>query len=206
MLSPEWRALLAGKELLIFDFDGTVADTTPLHAEAFRHVLAPFGIDVDYARIAGMSTRAALRRLAMDAGLDWGEAMIDTLAREKQAAVRHEIVKGLQPLPGVDAFLREVRRRYRLAMVTSGSRDTVLLSIRQLGYEGWFQPLVTADDVACGKPDPEGFLRVLEATGVAADAAIVFEDSEAGFQAAEHARIPCIDAQRLHGKGHRNGH
>lgn len=196
-VAPDWQVLLAEKRLLIFDFDGTIADTTPLHAAAFTRVLSPLGLAVDYPRIAGMSTRAAMRKLCMEAGLDWTDATIEELARAKQSAVRAEIAAGLEPLPGVDRFLNEVRGRFRLAMVTSGSRETVLLSMRCLGYEGWFDPLITADDVINGKPDPEGFEKALQATGVDAAAALVFEDSEAGFDAATAAGIECVDARHI---------
>ena len=195
--APDWPSLLAGKQLLIFDFDGTIADTTPLHAAAFNQVLSPFGLTVDYPRIAGMSTRAAMRKLGREAGKEWGEETVEALVRAKQIAVRTQIAAGLEPLPGVDRLLGEVRGRFRLAMVTSGSRETVLLSMRCLGYEGWFDPLITADDVVNGKPDPEGFEKALRMTGVEADAALVFEDSDAGILAARSAGIEALDV-RVH--------
>lgn len=184
---------LHGKRLLIFDFDGTVADTTPLHAAAFSEVLAPLGIEVDYSCIAGLKTLDAMRQCLNGAGRVLDEAALAALVTAKQQSVRQMIGHALQPLPGVDGFLRWARPRYRLAMVTSGSRCTVSLALGQLGYSGWFDPLICADDVRQAKPDPEGFLAVLRITGIPLNEALVFEDSLAGVMAAKNARLDCFD-------------
>ena len=186
---------LQGTRLLIFDFDGTVADTTPLHAAAFSHVLAPLGVMVDYSSIAGLKTLDAMRQCLDGAWRTLDEATISVLVTAKQQLVRQMIGQALQPLPGVDAFLLWARPRYKLAMVTSGSRGTVSLALEKLGYTGWFDPLICADDVQQAKPDPEGFLAVIKRTGVPAKHALVFEDSDAGLVAAASADIDCCDVR-----------
>ena len=186
---------LHGKILLIFDFDGTVADTTPLHAAAFSQVLAPLGVMVDYSSIAGLKTLDAMRQCLNGAERTLDEAAIAALVTEKQQLGRQMIGQALRPLPGVDAFLLWARPRYKLAMVTSGSRGTVSLALEKLGYTGLFDPLICADDVQHAKPDPEGFLAVLKRTGVPAKQALVFEDSDAGLVAAASADIDCCDVR-----------
>lgn len=192
---------LQGKRLLIFDFDGTVADTTPLHAAAFTEVLAPLGVAVDYPRIAGLKTLDAMRQCLNGVGRILDEAELAALVAAKQQRARQMIGEALKPLPGVDEFLRWARPRYRLAMVTSGSRGTVNLALEKLGYTGWFDPLVCADDMARAKPDPEGFLQVLRMTGVPAEEALVFEDAEAGFLAAGAASLAYVDVRTLDWSG-----
>lgn len=187
--------LLQNKRLLIFDFDGTVADTTPLHAAAFAQTLSPLGIAVDYSGIAGLKTVDAMRQCLSGAGRVFDESALAALVTAKQQCVRKMIGQTLQPLPGVDAFLRWARSRYRLAMVTSGSRDTVNLALAKLGYAGLFDPMICADDVVSAKPAPEGFLTALRLTGVLASDALVFEDSEAGFQAATLAGLNYVDVR-----------
>lgn len=182
--------------MLIFDFDGTLADTTPLHAAAFTEVLAPLGIAVDYPSIAGLQTLDAMRQCLNRAGRALDEAMLASLVMAKQKCVRQMIGQSLQPLPGAHAFLHWARPRYQLAMVTSGSRGTISLALEKLGYTSWFDPLICADDVERGKPAPEGFLMALQLTGVSASEALVFEDSEAGFQAAAQAGLGYVDVQR----------
>lgn len=200
MPSSQWKNVLRGKRLLIFDFDGTVADTTPLHAEAFHHVLSPQGIAVDYGRIAGLKTKDAIRQCGLEANMQWDEGRIDSLARLKQDHVRRAIGKGLRPLPGVDGFLHTVRGQFKLAMVTSGSRGTIDLSLKMLGYCGFFDPVICAEDVINAKPAPDGFLKCLEATKVESVEALVFEDSQAGFASARAAGIDVMDARRLWGE------
>ena len=187
--------MLKGKELLIFDFDGTVADTTPLHAAAFEEVLVPLGITVNYATIAGMKTLDAMQKCLNDAGQFLPEAEVYELVAAKQRSVRLMIVRDLQPLLGVDDFLCWAKKHYRFAMVTSGSYGTVSLSLEKLGYTGWFDPLICADDIQKAKPDPEGFIKALQMTATPAVKALVFEDSEAGFNAARCAGLDCIDVK-----------
>lgn len=190
------REVLSGKQLLIFDFDGTIADTSPLHTRAFAETLAPLGVTVDYSKIAGRTTDDAMRLCFAAAGKDVpdGDA-ITALTIAKQNRVREMIAAAVSPLPGVDDFLRWAKRRYRMALVTSGSRGTVELALQKLGYSGWFDPILFAEDIQRAKPDPEGFLLALKMTGVSPKGALVFEDSEAGFQAAENAGIAYVDVQ-----------
>jgi sugar-phosphatase len=187
--------VLHGKSLLIFDFDGTVADTTPLHAAAFAAVLAPLGVEVDYARVAGMRTAEAVRACTLAAGLDLDAPTLAALSAAKQAHVRERLATDLAPMPGVDAFLRAARGRLPLALASSGSRATVERALAALGYTGWFAPVLCSEDVRHAKPHPEIFLSVLERTGCAAAQALVFEDAEAGFAAARAAGIAYVDVR-----------
>jgi len=192
--------ILHGKKLLIFDFDGTIADTTPLHAQAFAEVLAPYEITVDYPVIAGMKTRDAMIQLigAVSAASRLNllnDQQITALVAAKQSRVRMLIKNQLHPIPAMNSFLQWVRPRYQLAMYSSGSFGTVSLAMKKLGYVGWFDPLLCAEDVVHAKPDPEGFLKVLVMTGFVADDALVFEDSDAGIEAAQRAGIMTADVR-----------
>ena len=82
-------------------------------------------------------------------------------------------------------------------MATSGSRGTVELALKKLGYDQWFDPLVCADDVSRAKPHPDVFLRVLELTGHTPLQALVFEDSEVGMISATSAGIVHIDVRKF---------
>ena len=188
-------ARLADAKLLIFDLDGTLADTSALHARAFEQVLGPLGVAVNYDSIAGLKTADALRRRLNGAGLTPSAAEIADLTRRKQDLARKLIARELAPLPGVDAFLRWARPGRRLAVCTSGSRGTVDISLRKLGYASWFDPVVCSDDVEHAKPHPEGYLRVLRLTGCAPGEALIFEDSDAGLDAAGRAGVAAVDVR-----------
>lgn len=183
---------LQGKKLLIFDFDGTVADTSSLHAAAFEAVLYPLGVPVHYPSIAGMKTADAIICCASTGSVSLSRDELDYLVAAKQKLVREMMLTQLVPLPGVDRFLRWARHHYRLSMATSGSRGTVGLALDKLGYAQWFDPLVCAEDVEYAKPHPEAFEKVLKISGFSPESALVFEDSNAGLMAAKAAKVDCV--------------
>ena len=186
---------LQGKKLLIFDFDGTVADTSPLHAAAFEKVLSPLGVAVHYPSIAGMKTADAILRCVSTCSVDLSRDELNDLVAAKQKLVREMIRTQLEPLPGVDRFLRWARQHYRLSMATSGSRGTVGLALEKLGYAQWFDPLVCAEDVEYAKPHPDAFEKVLAISDCSPESALVFEDSDAGLLAAKAAKVDCVHIQ-----------
>lgn len=194
-MSSALMRLLQPKQLLIFDFDGTIADTSPLHAQAFTQALSGKGIAVHYPDIAGLKTADAVRFCAERSGVPLREDEVQSLVQAKQSLVRSLMAHQLQALPGADDFLQQVARTHRLAMVTSGSRGTVALGLGKLGYTDFFNPLICADDVAQAKPSPEGFLKALAVAGVSADRALVFEDSPAGLAAAHQAGLATIQIE-----------
>jgi HAD superfamily hydrolase (TIGR01509 family) len=191
------HSILRGKKVLVFDFDGTLADTTPLHAAAFNEALSSHGLQVDYSAIAGMKTLDAVRKCLLNAGLELPRAVVEEIAARKQTIARRLIASDLQAIAGVDEFLAWARPRHRLCIATSGSRPTVTLALKKLGFDGWFDPMVCAEDVKKSKPAPDSFLQVLQSTGAARSEALVFEDSETGFQAARSAGLDCVDVTKL---------
>ena len=190
-LSP-LAAQLARKTLLIFDLDGTLADSSPIHDRAFREAFEPIGIVPDYATIAGMTTEAAVDKILADAATTiTGErraALIDDKRERSLALLDTELVE----IDGSVEFVRRAAATYRLALCSSGSRPAVERTIALLGLAGAFDPLITANDVARGKPDPEGFLLVLDRTGTAAADALIFEDADSGIAAAADAEIEAV--------------
>lgn len=192
MSADRFADLLLGKRLLIFDFDGTLVDSSPLHARAFSAAFAPLGITVDYERIAGITTPAAVDKLLAEAGLDLPPEQRQALVRDKQQHVLALLQAELKPLDGAVEFLQAARSRYRLALCTSGSLRSVSAALAKTGLAGMFDPLVTAEDVQRSKPDPEGYLLALRTAGFAPAEALIFEDAESGLAAARAAGIDAV--------------
>jgi HAD superfamily hydrolase (TIGR01509 family) len=188
---------LIGKRLLIFDYDGTVADTSPLHARAFAEVLGPLGVRFDYSEIAGLKTSDAIESCFRAAGLAASGFDLASLVAEKQQRVRRLIVDELQPNLEIGAFLHWARPRYRLSLVTSGSRGSVELALQKIGYANLFDPIICADDVQCAKPAADGMIKALELTQTRLDEALVFEDSLVGFEASRAAGLAFIDVRTV---------
>ncbi|KQN22942.1 hypothetical protein ASE86_14285 [Sphingomonas sp. Leaf33] len=185
--------LLAAKRLLIFDLDGTLVDSSPLHARAFEDACAPFGIAVDYSDIAGMTTETAIDRLTDRSGVTLTDDQRRTLIADKRLRARTLIETELAAIPGAPAFLRAAGGRWRRSLCTSASRGNATAALAKAGIADCFEWTLTADDVTRGKPDPEMFLAALDLAGVPAAEALVFEDAPNGLAAASAAGIDAIE-------------
>ncbi|HEX8400910.1 MAG TPA: HAD family phosphatase [Allosphingosinicella sp.] len=186
--------LLSRKRLLIFDLDGTLVDSSPLHARAFSEAFALEGIDVDYSEIAGMTTGAAVDRLVAQAGRVLDADKRGFLIADKRARALRLLETELLAIEGSVEFVQAAQSRFHLALCSSGSRPNVETALSRVGLAGLFEPTVTAEDVERSKPDPEGFLQALHHHGLPAEAALVFEDADSGLEA---ARLAGIDAIRI---------
>jgi HAD superfamily hydrolase (TIGR01509 family) len=200
--AAELAELLGRKRLLIFDFDGTIADSSPLHSRAFNETFAGHGVTVDYDRIAGLTTESAVAKICSEAGLRLGEQERSALVADKRRRARALIETGLAPLEGSVEFLRAVRDRYALALCTSASKATVQASLERLGIADCFDSICTAEDVSTGKPAPEAFLKTLDRHRAQPADALIFEDSDSGMAAAEAAGV---DAIRVVGESPQDG-
>lgn len=194
---PAVDGLFDSRAALLLDFDGTVADTAPLHAEAFCQAFASYPFAIDYQRLAGMSTSDAVRAVFATNGAECSQDEVLELTARKQALVRALIADRLRPASGVAEFLdKAVAKDLRLGLVTSGSRGTVQLSLQVLGLRRLFACVICADDVRRAKPDPEGYRLALDQLDVSAPEALVIEDALPGFSASAAAGIDFVDITR----------
>lgn len=193
MIASPLADLLARKRLLIFDLDGTLVDSSPLHARAFAQAFAPFGIAVDYATVAGLTTESAVDRLADAAGEILAPEVRTALIRQKRELALALIETELQAIPGAPAFVRTAGDRWLRALCTSASRANADAALHRAKLTGCFDWIVTANDVSRSKPDPEIFLAALDRSGIAAADALVFEDAPSGLAAAAAAGIDTIE-------------
>lgn len=174
---------------LIFDMDGTLVHSDPVHLRAFASVLAPEGIMIDEAvyknSIVGRTNEAIFASLLPHRS----KAEHIDLADRKEAAFR-AIASDLQPLAGlVDLLDKVIARGLRIGLVTNAPRLNAEHMLSALGIQKYFNAIVTIEDVARGKPDPLPYLTALDRLGIDADEAIVFEDSPSGIKAAKAAGI-----------------
>lgn len=174
---------------LLFDVDGTLADTDPIHIRAFEQYLAPHGIAVDEAfyrtRISGRTNAA----IFADLFPQHSPAEHERFGNEKEALYR-EIAGELAPLRGLPPLLDWARERgCRIAAVTNGPRLNLRHVLDGLGLSERFHVLVAREDVTRGKPNPLPYLTALDRLGVDAADAIAFEDSPPGVAAAKAAGL-----------------
>jgi HAD superfamily hydrolase (TIGR01509 family) len=181
--------LLSRKRLLIFDLDGTIVDSSPIHARAFEEAFAHLGVRVDYASIAGLTTRAAVDHIAATSGLALSSVERDLVVADKQSRAIRLIESGITAIEGAVEFIHAAQGRFALSLCTSASRASAEASLTRIGLSNCFEPVITAELVRHGKPDPEAFLLALDAHQVSPAEALVFEDAPSGLAAAAAAGI-----------------
>ncbi len=177
---------------LLFDLDGTLAETDSLHLPTWVDALAPYGIEVDEEfykeRISGRSTGEIVRDLLPDLTDEEGTSIGD----DKEASFRERATE-LEPLPGILDFVERGKRRgQRIALVTNAPKENVSAILPALKLQGFFETVVLADEVGAVKPDPAPYEAALEKTGVSAEEALAFEDSVSGIASSVAAGIPTV--------------
>jgi len=170
-------------DAILFDFDGVLADTEPVHWACWAEVLKPFGITLgwEYYRDngIGIDDKEMLRELAALASppLDW-RALFAEYPRKREL-FRRRVLAHPPFDPALDAFLEVLHRSYKLAVVTSSARSEIDPLLTAGGLRHHFDALVGAEDVTKYKPDPEPYRKAAELLG--ARAPLVVEDSAAGL-------------------------
>ncbi len=175
----------------LFDCDGTIADSMPLHYVAWSRVLAEwnceFGEDLFYAW-GGMPVAKIIATLNEKHGLSMP---VEAVARRKEELYL-EILPKLKAVPEVLEHIEANHGRIPLAVVSGSTRDSVTASLQALKILDKFDTLVCAGDYRRGKPDPEAFLIAAARLGIAPESCLVFEDTEMGIQAATAARMASV--------------
>ena len=177
----------------IFDLDGTLVDTMPLHYRAWAEAMRRAGLngtlseDLFYS-LGGVPTRRVAELLAQHYGLTIDP---DQVFHEKQSLFSG-LMDGVGLIEPVVAFARGLQGRKPVAIASGGPRDIVHNTLRHVGLAALFPIVVTADDVTHGKPAPDMFLLAAKLMGVAPTRCLVFEDAEPGIKAAGAAGMDVV--------------
>ncbi len=169
----------------IFDWDGVVVDSSKQHEESWERLAAQEGLPLFEGHFKiGFGKR---NEWIIPNSIKWTEdpSEIERLGDEKERHYR-EIIRetGLEPLPGVRAFLDSLQQsNLPFAVGSSTPRENIMAVMQTAGIEGFFSEIVAAKDVTIGKPNPEVFLKAAAAIGISPERCIVFEDSLSGIEA-----------------------
>lgn len=182
-----------GIEAVIFDCDGTLVNSMPLHFEAWCDALSYYGAanvfqeDVFYA-MGGRPTQDIVVELNSEYGLKLDPAAV---AMKKREAFLNKLAR-IELIDEVVEFARSLSGKLPMAIATGGSRLVVEKTLQAVDLSDLFDEVVTADEVAVGKPAPDVFLRAAELLGVAADKCLAIEDAPAGIMAAQQAGMRVV--------------
>lgn len=186
-----------GTAALIFDCDGTLADTMPLHYRAWSKLFARLGMSFPESRfyaLGGVPTGRIIGIVAAEHGVALAEP-IDALVAEKESSFL-ELIAEVRPVPAVWAIAGEWRGRLPAAVASGGYRDVVGRTLQAIGAD-WFDAVVCAEDTVLHKPDPDVFLEAARRLNVPAAACVVFEDTDIGVEAARRAGMRWVDVREL---------
>jgi beta-phosphoglucomutase len=185
---------------IIFDFDGVLADTEPLHFRMFQQVLheegIPLGEDEYYQKYVGFDDRDCFHAILAEQGCSTSPETIRRLVAQKAAMMLDHLKATPVVYPGIKEFVKSSASRYRLAIVSGALRQEIELILQTAGMRTDFEHLTSAEDVRNGKPDPEGYLHALRSLNrnapVLAPECLVIEDTLFGIQAAHAAGMRCL--------------
>lgn len=176
----------------LFDLDGTLVDSSPVHERAYRDILGReqpgLLADFDYRAIAGLTTLAAFRRMGL------GESQSLHCTQLKQSLYREAVESGaVREMPGAAALLAMLKARGAvIGVVTSASRASASRTLEVTGLALHVSALVTADDVTAPKPAPAPYLTALEKLKANAAQAVAVEDAPIGIASARSAGLKVI--------------
>ena len=184
-------------QALIFDCDGTLTDSMPLHYAAWRRTMLEHGIEFDEDRfyaLGGMPSSKIVAMLASERGLELDAQVV---ARRKEDAFLEELHQ-LVAIPPILEIARQHRGAVKMAVASGGYRDIILAQLERVGCADWLDTIVTAEDTQRHKPEPDVFLEAARRLNVRPEHCRVYEDADLGIEAARRAGMQCVDVRALH--------
>lgn len=182
---------------VIFDFNGLLVDDESVHFDLFREVLADVGVPLDeptyHERYLGFDDRGCFEAALQDAGRRAPSALVDDLIARKARRYFEVAREGLRIFPGAPEAVAALAARWPVAICSGALRSEIELALHLMGVRPRIGAIISAEDTARCKPDPEGYLLALDAlrsrVGEDLEAAhcMAIEDSLAGIQAAKSA-------------------
>ncbi len=188
---------------VIFDFDGIIVDTEPLHYRAFQQILEPLGLGYSWdeyvGRYMGFDDRDAFVEAFAATGQQLSHDTLEQLIDRKARIFQEVIASGVAPYPGVVRLATELAEKVPVALCSGALPSDILPILNLLSLEKVFSVMVTAADVAASKPDPASYRLAVERLqsafpqhGIEPATCLAIEDTPAGIASAKGAGIRVV--------------
>ena len=185
-------------QAIVFDFDGVIALSEPLHHRALRYTLKPLGVDVTeemyFGKVLGLSDRDAILRCVEMASKKLTEAELLELIEKKSVYFQNHLNE-MEPCPGSLEIIEQAYRLCPIAIASGAILDDIEFFLKNFGGEPLrkkFQTIVSADQVTHCKPHPEPYLTACQRMGVDPAHCLSFEDTPTGIRAGRAAGLKVI--------------
>jgi beta-phosphoglucomutase family hydrolase len=177
---------------LIFDLDGTIADTMPVHFEVYRRILKNYGVDFTpevFDTLAGVPAVGTFEKLNELYGLSLDAFEMGHYKEAEYEKMMH-LIKPIEPVVDI---IHQYHGKLPMAVGTGGYTRLAWKTLQIIGLDSFFKILISSEDVQNHKPHPDTFLKCAELMGVEPKYCQVFEDGRLGIQAAETAGMMIVD-------------
>jgi beta-phosphoglucomutase-like phosphatase (HAD superfamily) len=181
---------------IIFDCDGTLADTMPLHWRAWQVISARHGFHCPQDRfysLGGVPSRDILKMLRVEQSLAFDPMAV---AHEKESEYL-PLINQVEPINTVVGVARKYHGVIPMAVASGGTRRIIEQVLNHLGIRDLFEAVVTSEDVLNQKPAPDIFLEAARRIGVAPQFCRAYEDTDLGMQAIRAAGMEAVDVREL---------
>jgi HAD superfamily hydrolase (TIGR01509 family) len=185
---------MAKFQAVIFDWDGTLADTRYVLVASFQQVLGEIGCRVDdrfIERRIGIGPRLIFRDALEACYLPWSKRVLIQL-QQRKIQIQITMLDNIHLFEGVIDLLQALKDQVRIGLATMSNRPVIEHTLDKLGVKDYFPVVVTFDDVTHSKPDPEVFLKCAALLDCQPELCVVVEDSIFGVDAAKFAHMNCI--------------
>jgi beta-phosphoglucomutase family hydrolase len=181
---------------LIFDCDGTLADSMPLHWQAWQAIAKRHGFKFTKKRfysLGGVPSRDIVRTLCTEQGV-----VVDYVAVAHEKELEYlPLIEKIQPIEQIVAVARENFGKIPLAVASGGSHKIINQVLTHLGIQNLFKAIVTNEDVTRQKPAPDIFLEAARRIGVDPKFCRAYEDTDLGVQAIRDAGMEIVDVRQI---------
>ncbi len=181
---------------IVFDFDGVLADSEPLHLAAYQEIFAALGViltrDEYYTNLLGYTDEDVFRIVGAQNGWTWNSGQIAALISQKSETFERVYASGSVLYPGAAACIERLAAAFPLGIASGALRHEIESVLTPARLAHHFRFIVGAGDTPNSKPAPDPYLRAAELHGIPASECVAIEDSRWGIESAKTAGMKCV--------------